>query len=202
MDASVAEEATAWVSGVVGERAHLVHLDDPTQRRVDLRFGQDDDRVSFADGYPLLLATEASLAALNDEVPAPAQHGAEDGAQEPAAPMSRFRPNLVIGGGEPWAEDDWRRIRVGDATFRAVKGCARCVITTVDPDSAQRGHEPLATMARVRRFDSGTWFAVNLVPETPGATLRVGDEVEVLEAAAPGDGPLRATTVGSLGSRS
>ena len=73
MDAAVAEEAGAWVSAVVGEPAHLVHLDDPTQRQVDLRFGQDDDRVSFADGYPLLLATEASLAALDDEVLARAQ---------------------------------------------------------------------------------------------------------------------------------
>ena len=115
--------------------------------------------------------------------------------------MNRFRPNLVVAGGEPWAEDDWRRVRVGDATFRAVKGCARCVITTVDPGSGERGHDPLATLARVRRFDSGVWFAVNLVPETSGATLRVGDEVEVLEAVAPGDGPLRASTVGSLGSR-
>ena len=75
------------------------------------------------------------------------------------------------------------------------------MITTVDPGSGERGHDPLATLARVRRFDSGAWFAVNLVPETPGAALRVGDEVEVLEAVAPGDGPLRASTVGSLGSR-
>ncbi len=188
MTAPVAEDAHAWVSEVVGEPADLVWLEDPTQRGVDLRYGEEDDRVSFADGYPLLLASEASLAALDDEVLARAQHGREP------LPMARFRPNLVVAGAPPWAEDDWRRVRVGEMTFRAVKGCARCVITTVDPDSGQREKEPLATLARVRRFDSGTWFAVNLVPETSGGTLRVGDEVEVLESVAPGGGPLRRTS--------
>ncbi len=188
MHAPVAEEASAWISEVVGEPADLVWLEDPTQRGVDLRYGEEADRVSFADGYPLLLASETSLAALDDEVLARAQDGREP------LPMARFRPNLVVTGAPAWAEDDWRRVRVGEVTFRAVKGCARCVITTVDPDSGQREKEPLATLARVRRFDSGTWFAINLVPETAGGTLHVGDEVEVLEAVVPGGGPLRRTS--------
>jgi len=173
-------EADAWFSQALGRPARLVHLDDPTRRATSPQFSEPGDRVSFADGYPLLVATESSLAALNDVV-----------SGGPLS-MTRFRPNVVVAGTEAWAEDDWRRIRIGDAVFRAVKGCARCVITTIDPESAERAKEPTASLARIRRWDGAVWFGVNLVPDTAGATIRVGDEVEVLEAVAPGAGPVRA----------
>jgi uncharacterized protein len=179
-------EVSRWLREVLGVGVRLVWLDDPTRRATDPTYSDPADRVSFADGYPLLLATEESLAALNDEVLAAAPHG-----REPLA-MSRFRPNLVVTGAPAWVEDDWRRVRVGEAVFRAVKGCARCVITTIDPETAERGKEPTATLARVRRWGSGVFFGINLVPDTPGATVRVGDEVEVLAAAEPGGGPVRA----------
>lgn len=178
-------EADAWFGKALGCPARLVHLDDPTRRPTDPRFGGPDDRVSFADGYPLLLATEESLAALNDAV-----LELSGGGHEPL-PMTRFRPSVVVSGVAAWAEDDWRRIRIGEATFRAVKGCARCVMTTVDPDTAVREKEPIASLARIRRWDGATWFAINLVPDTPGATIRIGDELEVLEAVPPGAGPIR-----------
>lgn len=181
--------ADAWLSDLLGRPVHLVHLDDPTRRPADPRYAAPDDRVSLADGYPLLVTTTASLAALNDALLEQAE-----GHAEPLA-MARFRPNLVLAGDEPaWAEDDWRRLRVGDVTFRAVKGCARCVMTTFDPETGERGHEPMRTLARLRRWDKGVWFGVNLVPDVPGApgpTIRVGDAVEVLERVPAGDGPLR-----------
>ena len=132
------------------------------------------------------MATEASLAALNDVI-VERSEGAH-----PPLPMARFRPNVVIAGADAWAEDDWRRVRIGGAVFRAVKGCARCVITTIDPDTAGREKEPIASLARIRRWDGATWFGVNLVPDTPGATIRVGDEVEILESVPTGGGPIRA----------
>jgi len=178
-------EADAWFSKTLGRTARLVHLDDPTRRPTSPAFSEPGDRVSFADGYPLLVATEASLAALNDVVLERSQ-GAH-----PPLPMARFRPNVVVAGTAAWDEDDWRRIRIGDAVFRAVKGCARCVITTIDPGTAVREKEPIASLARIRRWDGATWFGVNLIPDTAGATIRVGDEVEVLDAAAPGAGPIR-----------
>ena len=178
-------EADAWFSKAIERTARLVYLDDPTKRSTSPEFSEPDDRVSFADGYPLLVATEASLAALNDVV-VERSEGAH-----PPLPMTRFRPNLVIAGSDAWAEDDWRRIRIGDAVFRAVKGCARCVITTIDPDTAVREKEPIASLARIRRWDGATWFGVNLVPDTAGVTIRVGDEVEVLDAVPPGAGPIR-----------
>lgn len=178
-------EADAWLGKALGRPARLVHLDDPTRRTVDPRFGEPGDRVSFADGYPLLLASEESLAALNDAV------AEASGGSHPPLPMTRFRPSVVVAGAPAWAEDDWRRIRIGDAVFRAVKGCARCVITTIDPVTAEREKEPIASLARIRRWDGATWFAINLVPDTPGVTIRVGDELEVLEAVPAGAGPIR-----------
>jgi uncharacterized protein YcbX len=178
-------EADAWFSKATGRTARLVHLDDPTRRPTSPDFGDPGDRVSLADGYPLLLTTEESLTALNDVV---LEHAL--GEREPL-PMTRFRPNLVVAGADAWAEDDWRRIRVGDAMFRAVKGCARCVLTTIDPVTGTREKEPIASLARIRRWDGKTWFGINLVPDTAGVTIRVGDEVEVLEAVPPGAGPIR-----------
>ncbi|WP_307828046.1 MOSC N-terminal beta barrel domain-containing protein [Nocardioides sp. SYSU D00038] len=182
--AATGPEVGAWFGEAVGAAVRLVHLDDPTRRPTNPDFSGPHDRVSFADGYPLLLATEESLAALDAVVRARSPE------REPL-PMARFRPNVVVSGAEPWAEDDWRRIRIGDAVFRAVKGCDRCVMTTIDPDTAVREKEPIASLARVRRWDGATWFGVNLVPDTPGATLRVGDPLEVLEAVPPGGGPVR-----------
>ena len=187
--AAAGVEADAWFSAFMGVSAHLVWLDDPMRRPTSPDFSEPDDRVSLADGYPLLVATEESLAALNDEVLVRAPQGREP------VPMMRFRPNVVVRGFGAWAEDDWRRVRIGGATFRAVKGCARCVITTIDPDTAEREKEPIASLARLRRWDGATWFGVNLVPDTPsgagGAVITVGDEVEVLEAVEPGAGPIR-----------
>lgn len=185
--AAEAPEASVWLSHVLGHRARLVYLDDPTRRAINAMHARPGDSVTFADGYPLLVTTEASLATLNEAI-------VENGSDP--VPMSRFRPNLVVDGANAWSEDDWRRVRVGEATFRAVKGCARCVITTLEADHGTgeiaHGKEPLRTLARTRRFGGKAWFGVNLIPDTPGALVRLGDEVEVLEAAAPGGGPLGA----------
>jgi uncharacterized protein len=169
------QEAAAWLTGVAGEPVRLVYLDDPTRRQVDPDYGQDGDRVSFADGYPLLLTTDASLAALNDLIAA-----GPHPAQAPL-PMTRFRPNVVVGGSQPWAEDSWQRLQIGDVAFRVAKGSDRCVFTTVDPETAVKGKEPLATLARHRRWDGKVWFGVNLIPDDlpPDATIRLGDPVTI-----------------------
>lgn len=179
------DAADAWFSELLGERVRMLHLDDPDRRRPDPGFSRPDDRVSYADGYPLLLTSTGSLDALNALV--------ASGPHAGAGPLSmiRFRPNLVVSGAPAWAEDGWRRLRVGDAEFRVVKGCSRCVLTTMDPATAVQGREPMVSLARHRRFDGGVWFGVNVVPDTPGAELRLGDPVEVLDGADPADGPPR-----------
>ena len=122
----------------------------------------------FGDGYPLLVTTEASLAALNELI------AAGDKADEGPLPMVRFRPNLVIGGGLPWAEDGWLRVRVGEAEFRVVKGCDRCAIPTTNEDEAVRGKEPTYTPGRHRRWDGAVSLGINAVPLTPGRHLACG----------------------------
>ncbi|HEV7205576.1 MAG TPA: MOSC N-terminal beta barrel domain-containing protein [Jatrophihabitans sp.] len=186
VSASVAAaDANAWFSAIIGTPARLVHLGDPTQRALNPRFAQPTDRVSLADGYPLMATSSASLDALNDLI----AEGPR--ADEGPVPMMRFRPSLVVDGATAWAEDGWRRLRIGAAEFRVVKGCDRCVMTTIDPDTAAKGKEPVATLARHRRFDGATWFGMQLIPDTPGATIRVGDDVEVVESVPAPDGPPR-----------
>ena len=161
-------EADAWISNWLGQPARLVYMDDAARRPVSLDHGRPGDEVSFADGYPLLLISQAALDALNARLAAPVT-------------MQRFRPNLVVAGTAPHAEDDWRRIRIGTIEFDVVKPCVRCVFTTVEPDSGQRdpSGEPLRTLIGYRRTPSGVTFGQNLIPRGTG-TVSVGDAVTVL----------------------
>ncbi|MHA7958754.1 MOSC domain-containing protein [Streptomyces sp. L500] len=166
--------AAAWLTAFLGTGARLLHMDDPARRRpVDPDYARPGETVSFADGYPLLVTTTASLRELNSLI------ARGDRATEGPLPMDRFRPNMVVDGTAPWAEDAWRRVRVGEVTFRAVKPCARCVVTTTDQRTAERGKEPLRTLARHHRIDGKAVFGRNLIPEHTG-TVRVGDPVEIL----------------------
>jgi uncharacterized protein len=167
-----AAPAGAWFSRYLGRDVRLVHLDDPKRRPVDPAYALPGETVSLADGFPLLLTTTASLAALNALI-ADGSPGHEE------LPMRRFRPNVVIDGTAPWAEDGWTRVRVGEVDFRVAKPCGRCVVTTVDQSTAERGREPLRTLARHRRRGGRPIFGQNLVPLTTG-TLRVGDPFTVL----------------------
>jgi len=176
--------ADDWLSEALDRKVMLVWLDDPTRRAVNPEYGRPGDVVSFADGYPVLLANVASLAALNDWLAESASlraaQPAQTGSPDWPLPMTRFRPNLVVEGAPAWAEDGWlgRTVWVGGTAFRAVKPCDRCVVTTTDQDTGERGHEPLRTLARHRKFDQGLLFAINLIPDSTG-TVAVGDAVHI-----------------------
>jgi uncharacterized protein YcbX len=165
---SAGDAASAWLRVVLGRSAHLVAMDAAAHRTVDRGYAQQDDEVSFADGFPLLLVGQASLDALNARL-----------AQ--AVPMARFRPNLVVAGGAPHAEDGWRRVRVGAVAFDVVKPCTRCVFTTVDPQHGtfDPSGEPLQTLKTYRRTPAGVTFGMNLIARGTGA-VAVGDPVAVL----------------------
>jgi uncharacterized protein YcbX len=170
-------EADACLSKFLGVPVRLVVQPAEPIRPADPRYAPAPNTpVSLADGYPILLTTEPSLAAVNAAI--------RSAGGEPVG-MDRFRPNVVVGDGGagtllPFAEDRWRGFKLGDVTCRGVKLCARCSVTTVDPDTAERGAEPLRTLARMRGWGGKTWFGQNVVPETPGI-LRVGDPVHLLE---------------------
>ncbi len=164
------DSASDWFSTLLGIRCRLAFQAEDSIRAVDPDYGAAGDQVSLADGYPLLLIHRPSLDAL----------GAQIGR---AMDARRFRPNLLIDGGEAWAEDRWRRLAIGECVFDLVKPCARCTFTTIDPDSGERSRdgEPLRTLARTRRGANGVLFGMNLIPRRSG-WLRVGDRVRVLAA--------------------
>lgn len=163
--------ADAWFTTLLDRKVRLMWLDDPTRRQVSQRYGEPADRVSFADAYPVLLTNAASLDALNGWL-------LEDGSPEGPLPMNRFRPNIVVTGAQPWAEDGWlgRRLRIGAVTFRAVKACDRCVVTTTDQETGKRGREPLRILGRHRNVDQKLLFGTNLIPDSTGP-IALGDAV-------------------------
>ena len=173
--AAAGPEADAWFSAFLGRPVRLAHLDDPTRRPVDPQYGRDGDVVTFADGYPLLLTSTGSLGELSDWLAADRQA---------PVPMTRFRPSVVVAGAPPWAEDRWRRIRIGAVPFRVAKPCGRCVVTTTDQITGERGRQPLTMLGQRRRFGKQLVFGQNLIPDS-GGVIRVGDPVEILDAAQP-----------------
>ncbi len=162
------DEAAEWLSRFLGKACRLVHV--PLERARDVPGSlSSDEKVGFADGFPLLLIGQASLDDLSTRVGRPLE-------------MLRFRPNLVVEGSEPYAEDSWKRIRIGGVEFRVAKGCSRCILTTIDPQTGERSpdREPLATLKTYREREGEVYFGQNLINQGVGE-LAVGMEVEVLE---------------------
>jgi uncharacterized protein YcbX len=160
------DNAAGWFSEFLDCACSLVHMSDSVIRPADPVFAPPGTRVSFADGFPFLLISEESLADLNRRLAQP-------------LPMNRFRPNLVVAGGGPYAEDGWQRIEIGGIPIRVVKPCARCVVTTTDQATGERGKEPLRTLATYRNRGGEVMFGQNALHERPGR-LGVGDPVVIL----------------------
>lgn len=164
------DEINRWLSGFFSREVQLRWVGPELTRRVK---HHDDVPLSFADGFPYLLANEASLRDVQNRCPA-------------SVKMEQFRPNLVVTGAQPWEEDSWKVVRIGEVVFDVVKPCSRCVFTTVSPERGQKhpSGEPLATLQRFRTAqDNGTVdFGQNLIARNSGV-IRVGDEVAVLATA-------------------
>jgi uncharacterized protein YcbX len=158
-------EGSHWLSEAIGRRCSLVFMPERQERAVDEGRGRPGDIVSFADGYPFLLISEASLSDLNSRLPTPLE-------------MERFRPNIVVTGTSAFAEDGWGHVKLGPIGFRGVKRCDRCVVTTLNPLTGEGGKEPLATLASYRRSEGKVWFGMNLIHDQEG-WLAVGDEAHL-----------------------
>jgi uncharacterized protein len=157
------ENAADWFSDVLDCPCSLVHMAEDAVRPADPTFARAGSRISFADGFPFLLLSEESLADLNRRMTEP-------------LPMDRFRPNLVVAGGAPYSEDRWTDFTIAGVRLHVVKPCGRCVVTTTEQTTGERGKEPLRTLATYRRQDGEVMFGQNVVHEGPGH-LRVGDPV-------------------------
>ena len=168
---AVSGEADAWLSDYLSMECRFVYMPDKSRRLSNPKYAGEGKLVGFADGYAYLLTADASLADLNARLAA---------GKHAAVPMNRFRPNIVVSGAEPYAEDGWKRIQIGQASFAAAKPCGRCQVPTTDQATGEvTGPEPLATLATYRDSkEFGTMFGMNLVMDKVGV-VRVGDEVRV-----------------------
>lgn len=166
-------ETKSWFSKFLDTDCQLVYMPDDSTRPAEHGAFGDDTLVSFADAYPYLLISEASLSALNQKL-------SEKGEQ--AVTMKRFRPNFVVSGVETAHDEDrWTQMQIGETAFDLPKLCARCSIPNVNPETGDAGKEPTRTLATYRAWDKGIWFGQNCVAHLNGGSyvLRVGDAVEV-----------------------
>ena len=164
---SAGPEADAWFSRALDRQVHLVWMGPQEERPVDPAFGEADDRVSFADGFPYLILGQAALDGLNARLVA---------AESAALPIHRFRPNIVFTGGVAHDEDDWNSVHIGTVRMDVVKPCTRCRITTLDTTSLAYGEEPLRTLATYRRSEKGVKFGMNALVREMGS-IRIGDSM-------------------------
>jgi uncharacterized protein len=164
--------ADGWLSEYLGTPCRLVYMPETSRRASNSLYAPPMSLVGFADGYAYLVTGESSLADLNSRLAA---------RDRKAVPMNRFRPNIVIAGSDPYAEDTWKEIRIGDAVLRGAKPCGRCQVPTTDQSTGEvTGPEPLATLATYRDSrEFGTCFGMNYVTLATGS-IKVGDAVEVL----------------------
>ncbi len=162
------DESAQWLSDWLGVSVRLAHVADGFKRKLNPAYAINaDDHTGFADGYPILIISEESLLDLNSRL-------------DSAVPMNRFRPNIVVKGSDPFAEETWKRIRIGGVEMALVKPCARCMVTTIDKDTLAKSKEPLKTLSTYRKQELGVIFGMNIIPLNEGV-VRVGMSVEVLE---------------------
>jgi hypothetical protein len=166
------DSAAGWLSDFLRKDCRLVYMPSSTRRPTVRQVTGRGDQASFADAYPFLLISQESLDDLNRRLVDP-------------VPMDRFRPNIVVRGCPPFAEDGWRVIRIGDLKFHVVKPCSRCVVTTIDQRTAAVHDEPLRTLRTYRQSENKVNFGQNCIPDGEGV-LRIGDPVAILE---PASGP-------------
>ncbi len=161
----IGDEADEWFSAFLGARCKLVHMPDDEIRPVDPEYARGGDQVGFADSFPFLVVSKASLEDLGERL-------------KRNVPVNRFRPNFVVEGCGPFEEDEWRGLRIGSVDFRVAKPCSRCSIVMTEQETGGRDREVLATLAKYRRTGNKIFFGQNLAHDSTG-TLHVGDAVEL-----------------------
>ena len=161
------DEAANWLSQILDKKCRLVYFPDDEFRQVDIDYADEGDKTAFSDGFPLLLISQSSLDDLNQRLSSPIT-------------MNRFRPNIVVEGCEPFAEDSWKKIRIGDMIFRIVKACSRCMIPSINIYTAEREEEPTKTLSSYRMRDKKIFFGQNVISESCGQ-IDIGMRVEIID---------------------
>lgn len=159
----ISKEIDMWFSDLLGFKCSLIYMPDEQRRLVEKKYIEEEHIVSFADAYPYLIIGQSSLDDLNARL-------------KTALPMNRFRPNFVFTGGNPYEEDNWKEFIIGNVKFKAVKPCARCIITTTNQDTAERNNEPLKSLSEYRKVDNKIMFGMNVISKSKGV-VNVGDRI-------------------------
>ncbi len=162
----VSHEANTWFSSILDQNVRLVKMRGNDIRLKELAKGPKQVEVSFADGYPYLIAGTKSLNYLNTKLENPIS-------------LNRFRPNIVVGTTEAHIEDTWGGIKIGEVEFLIIKSCARCPVVTVDQSSGVKSKEPLKTLVTYRKKENNVYFGANAISRGEGY-VHIGDEVVVL----------------------
>ncbi|MEW6652188.1 MAG: MOSC N-terminal beta barrel domain-containing protein [Bacteroidota bacterium] len=161
---SIADE---WFSQALNIKCKLLFMPDETKRKVDSEYASNNEITSLSDGYPFLIIGQPSLDDLNRRL-------------IDIVPANRFRPNLVFTGGAPFEEDEMKRFTICDVSFFSVKQCSRCVVITINQNTAQKSEEPLRTLSSYRNFGGKVNFGMNLLHSGSGI-IKVGDEIKIVE---------------------
>lgn len=161
------KQASQALSDYLKIPCKLVGLANNTIRPVNPKYAATDmDHILFADGFPFLITSQNSLSDLNSKL-------------SESVPMNRFRPNIVVQGLEPYAEDNWKSLRIGDVFFKAAKPCSRCTVITIDQSTGEKSKEPLKTLAKYRNSEKGIMFGMNIIHCNEGI-IQVGDNLEII----------------------
>ncbi len=160
------DQVADYLSNFLNRSCRLVYMPDSTLRQIDPAYAAVGESVSFADGFPILLLSEASLSDLNRRM-------------HETVTMAHFRPNIVLSGCEPFAEDGWEMLQIGRLRFKRVKPCSRCVIPSINPQTAQKHSDVLKTLAAYRRRDGKIFFGQNVIQQGAGE-IKLGDPLTVV----------------------
>jgi len=156
-----------WFSECLTMTCKLVFFPEINIRAVDRAYAKNNEQVSLADAYPYLIIGEAALNDVNEKL-------------EHHVGMNRFRPNFVFTGGSAFEEDTWNTFTIGAVSFYVAKSCARCVLTTVDPETGTKGIEPLRTLSTYRKVNAKVLFGQNVVALGQGV-VNDGDVIEIID---------------------
>jgi len=162
----VNQNLNEWFSDMLQVHCKLVYMPDDTKRLVDKRYAANDEITSFSDGYPILMIGQSALDNLNEKL-------------TEQLPMDRFRPNIVFTGGHAHIEDEMGAFKINETNFLGVKPCSRCVMTTINQQTAEKGKEPLTTLATYRMKNNKIYFGQNVLQQQNGF-INVGDEIKII----------------------
>jgi uncharacterized protein YcbX len=161
------KELDEWISDRMGTSLRFVYMDESDHRSMNPEYAKENEIVSFADGYPILICNAASLAILNSKLDSPIT-------------MSHFRPNIVLDHHTAWEEDNWKRLKIGEVILRIPKPCARCTVINIDPNTGEKNKNVLLTLSKARLSEEKILFGINAIIEKTGI-IGLDDKVEIVE---------------------